>query len=229
MLILNHCSSKDITSLGQEFRNHYHQRLNSFEETAQVCVQKIYEEFRAPDNKPLFVLVRIFRFGLHDDLSPELKEKAKADSRYWLALMGTIGSEPDWCDRRKSKGHQVIPADSPVTPMLQAAFAQIGLQFGQAIDKPFLKNPEALEGSGRLGYFHVPVALNSPYIPDQDFVKTYHIQSVIGIGSEFLGNSAQMTICFGRHPISAEKAEVFAFFNPYMSTLLAVHNDHLWM
>lgn len=230
MIILNEASSTDITAVGRDLLSANRDRKMTFEEAAQIVVNTIYDEFRQSNGDPLFALVRIFRFGEGKDLSNELKARAATDSRFWLSLMGTTGIEANWRDRKLSQGHRVIPADSAVTPMLQQAFSQIGLAFGEQVSAGGLQIHSA--GTPTAGYFFVPEALGSQYIPAQDdFVKPYGIQSVIGIGSTLLNNSSCMCICFSTAPISAADAEKFAAITPYVATLLSIFNkpETLWI
>lgn len=133
MILLQSSDEQTVVQFARQLLNEYRDNLTSFEEAAQVVTDTIHDEFRQPDGNRLFALLRIFRFGARNDIHPELQALATADADFWLTLMASKGAESNWCDRRTSEGHQVIPADSPATPMLQAAFAQIGLDFGQEI------------------------------------------------------------------------------------------------
>ncbi len=177
----------------------------------------------------MFALVRIFRFAPYDELTTELQSVASSDVQQWLALMSSTGVEWDWCDRHRSQGHRAIPADSPATPMLKAAFEQIGLRFGGENNGNILEM-HTHESAGWIKHFHVPVALDSPYVPDQEqFVVPYNIKSVVGIGSPFSDGTAYMLISFSLSPIDTKNAEKFAILNPYIGTLLAsFKRDQIW-
>src|SRR5262249_19231660 len=144
-----------------------------------------------------------------------------------MALMGTIGKERAWCDRRTSQGHKVIPATGDYSPMLRAAFEQIGF------DK---MTPVQQNGAGTLAmqdaemfsnYFYVPNALGSPFIPAQrDFVERYQIRSVVGVGCPFVSGAIYLALCFSIAPIDDAAAKRFAELSSYISTLLAIYEEN---
>ncbi|GAB4516504.1 MAG: hypothetical protein OHK0046_22010 [Anaerolineae bacterium] len=230
MLILKDAKDEDVIALGRELLNRNRDRLTSFEEAAQAIVRGLYNEVCLPDGDPLFVMLRVFRFGTREDLHPELLPLAQEESEHWLTLMASIGTEPDWCDRRLSQAHRILPADAPSSPMLQAAFQQMGLQFGQ-----YKRNDTMLEmhkhtHGGHMRYFYIPEALGSPFVPAQnDFVIPYHIQSVVGFGSMFVNKTAYFCVGFTRQIITEEEAARFAHFNPFAGTLLALYTRrNIW-
>ncbi|MEO1286731.1 MAG: hypothetical protein AAFV93_03110, partial [Chloroflexota bacterium] len=151
--------------------------LHSFEDTANYIVGKIYDDFLNHRGERIFELVRIFRHVTEDDMPPEGQQDVpQAD--HWLALSGTIGREKAWNSRLQSAGHRLLPDDAFETPMLRAALHQLG--FTPDSDG-FIRSLNDLSN-----YFHVEQALGSPYIVAQEeFVKPYGIESVVGIGSMF--------------------------------------------
>lgn len=198
------------------------------ESRAQTLAERLHADFET-DGQPLFSLLRIFRFGPREDLSTELQAMALSEDRYWLALMGTYGEEPDWRDRRKSAAHQVIPADSYATPMLRAAFQQLGLSFGEDIQSEvFRLNGVRDSVLGRS--FYIDQAAGSVYVPDQEFVSRYNIQSVLGIGAPLENSTACLLIGFTSIPLSGDEAATFGLLTPYLMTLLAATNQpgQLW-
>jgi hypothetical protein len=230
-IVLSAVTETDIAKYGQRLFTHYRDQATSFEDAAQKALQDIYQTFQQADGQPLFGLVRVFRFGVYTELNSELQAQASADVEHWLALMGTYGAEAAWCDRRQSQGHRAIPANAPVTPMLRAAFAQIGLKFGEALaQKQHGVQLQRLEDS-YTKYFHVPQALGSDVIPAQtEFVIPYGIASAVGLGSVFMGGAQYMFLGFAKAPISVEDANKFAYLAPSLSTLLAYFNNKqlLW-
>lgn len=229
MLVLSQCDAADIEDYGRSHLQEYQDNLLSFEDAAQITTESIFKTFRTVEDNPFFALVRIFRFGPRGDVNEALLSQSDTDATYWLTLMGSYGLEDAWCHRTGSIGHQLIPADSPATPMLRAAFDQIGLTFG----RPQSLNTITLQGSSGSTlsqYFHVEQALGSPYIPAQDeFVDPYSIQSVLGIGCPFRDQSAYVCIAFSTEAINAEQADMFNSLNPFVGTLLATYNEsRLW-
>jgi hypothetical protein len=231
MLDLHSSDLKAIDEFGRTLMSTYRSTLNSFEEAAIVCVKAIYDEFRQPNGQHTFALVRIYRLCRFDELLPELQAIATPDVPYWMALMGTVGNEPTWCDRRTSQGHKAIRAVGDRSPMLTAAFEQIGLNkiiTERAVDTNSLQMQETTLFTS---YFHVPHALGSPFIPAQhEFVEPYHIQSVVGVGSAFLSNSIHLTLCFADTFLDEDSARKFSELSTYISTLLAIYdgNGVIW-
>jgi len=195
----------------------------TFEGMAQMLCQELFNTFRQADGTPIFALLRIFRFGVYDDLNDILKPKAnQTDASYWLTLMGTMGIQEAWCSRQQSEGHQVIPADSPVTPMLKAAFSEIGLQFGNVIKGEETLVMEANRNDTALRHFFIPTALGNQNIPAQEeFVIPHKIQSVVGIGSPFIDDSAYMCLGFAQAELTRTQATNFSRLNSFVGTLLA--------
>lgn len=227
MIDLKTCSSDSIDGVGRALLTAHRDSLHSFEEVAITCVRSIYDTFRQPDGQNTFALVRIYRLCRYDQLLPELQAIANPAVTEWMALMGTVGSQPEWCNRRTSQGHKAIPAVGERSPMLTAAFEQIGLE--QEAKSSAVTMQEAAPFTK---YFHVPQALDSPVIPAQkEFVERYHIESVVGLGSRFLSNAAYLALCFSTVFISEEAARKFGELSPFVSTLLALYDGSgvLWM
>jgi hypothetical protein len=224
-------SSNDLMSYAQSFykRHIQNEQHESLEHLSNTLVKALYDEFRSADNERLFGLVRVFRFGTFADLPAELQAMIQSQDQYWLALLATMGIEPAWCDRRRSRGHQVIPADDYATPMLRAAFQQIGLKIGGELQEGKIQIVK--DKDLRLtGYFFVPTAIGSPYVPDQAFVKRYGIQSVIGLGAPTLNNSALILLAFARSRFTEKDAEKFGEMSPFLMSALSAYNlpGHLW-
>src|SRR5258706_1263025 len=159
MLNFDTSDLNDVAKFGLSLLTDYRNTLHSFEEAAGLCVRAIYNEFRQPDDQPTFALVRIYRLCRYDELLPELQTIATPEVTHWMALMGTVGTESAWCDRRTSQGHKVIRAVGDRSPMLSAAFEQIGLERLSASD---IVQPNTLpmkSASLLTNYFHVPRAL----------------------------------------------------------------------
>ncbi|MBC8100734.1 MAG: hypothetical protein H7Y11_14935 [Armatimonadetes bacterium] len=225
MIVLQNTTIEAITQFGCELFIKHRSQLNTFESAAQTIVRELYEAFSTPQGDPLFSLVRIFRFSHWDDLSPALQQQALATSQYWLALMGTHGQEAAWGSRHSSMEHQIIPADSAATPMLQAAFQQIGLRFGAEAQTASTLLLHEQNDFSSLQHFYVPQALGSPHIPAQeDFVIPYGIQSVVGFGSPMLRMSAYLCLCFTRSMLTAADVDKFVTLNLFISALLSRFN-----
>jgi hypothetical protein len=120
-----------------------------------------------------------------------------------LSLLATAGAEPAWRDRYASKGHLGIPLLSEhfvsEIPMIAGLIAQLGSSvrwfakvaapagrndnFGVFTESFFVADAGAARDStGRL------------LIPAQDFVRSYNIRAVCGVGGEF-PSSGMILVC----------------------------------
>ncbi len=173
----------------------------SLEQAAQKFIDSFYEEFEES-----LVIARMFMSVPYANL-PQFNQKfvtnlveekgVTSEMQYdtlVLSLLGTRGEEPDWNDRRKSKGHVGIPLVSTefveATPML----ARLLSDFGLGLD--WLKKPYdgwIIDRMGDIaGTFFVPDAKESvdskkrKIIPMQDFVEAYNVHTVFGIGGRYM-------------------------------------------
>ncbi len=227
MITLRNSSPVEISQFGRnQFVKWRNDTLQNFEQAAQAWAQTIYETFREPRENSTFALVRFYRIEKYDNLPPDLRAKAKADWPYAIALVGTYGDEVAWCARQKSKGHQVLDAES-TAPMMRAAIQSIGLTGGPATSEALAMQQDAALSK----YFYVPDAIDSPYVPAQDeFVLPYGIKSVIGFGIRFLSRCAYMALCFSKVSLAETDVEKFVSLLPFVSTSLAAFDERgaLW-
>lgn len=139
-----------------------------------------------------------------------------------LTLLGTVGTEPDWNDRKASKGHRVIPLTDAKQveglPMVAALLHQLGVD----IDALLSASAHLLheEDQDRYGVFHVPIALGSPVVPAQDFVAQHGIESVLGFGGALPTGEVYAVVMFTDVPVPREAARLFE--TVALSTTLAV-------
>jgi hypothetical protein len=231
MIVLSKTQKEAVNQFGRQLFTQNRNGLPSFEAAAQLGVKAIYDEFRQPNGQPAFALVRTYRLSRHDELAPDVQPLIDARSgNFWMALMGTSGDEPAWCDRHQSQGHKAIPIGESQSPMLNAAFEQLGIAFqagGADKEDTLIFKPAA----SMTRFFHVEQALGSPYIPAQDgFVRPYSIQSVLGLASSFVSKSFHLTLCFSKTPVNKDDGEKFAELSSFLSTLYAVYDGKgvLW-
>lgn len=220
MITLQNCQKSDVQHWGHDLYSQYIRGLANFEEAATIAVKSLYEDFITPTGDPLFALVRIFRVTAYDDLPPDLKKLTDPDIQYWIALAGTYGQEQNWCDRHQSVSHGVLSAEH-ATPMLKAALKLAGVKWGsEASDHMPDPHNIAIEH-----YFYIPNAPHHEDIPDQEnFILRYGIQSVIGIGSPFMSQSAYLAVMFSKMPINQTDCNKLIEIAPYLSTLLASYD-----
>ena len=222
---LKTATQQDISSFARALFHKKRNDFSTFEEAAQFSVKHIYESFLDDVGEPMFALVRVFRACTPSELPPE-QDSPPSDDPKWLALFGTVGTEPAWNDRLQSIGHRIIPAGAFSTPMLKASFEALG--FASLGETEFVRNVGATASYTK--FFHVEEADGSPYIVAQDeFVKPYGIQSVIGIGSPFASGAFYMCLGFSKKSITNDEAQRFSQLSPFISTLLANYDSKkLW-
>ena len=201
-------------------------QLTSFEETSQYCADAIYDIFRDVNGESTFALVRIFRLCKTYELPGDNRNRSEQGDQ-WLALMGTAGDEPAWCDRRRSQSHQLVHVDSGLTGMFKECMHQLN---GHVVPIGGRTHVEVGQAS-MMKYFYVADAMASPAIPDKaQFVEPYNIQSVIAFGSSFLSGSFYLCLCFAKTYLGQDKARDFAMMTPHLSTILAAQDyvGNLW-
>jgi hypothetical protein len=217
MIMLDNLHEEEIRKFGAALLRSQRESAKSFEEAAQHIVSDIHKTFTDHAGNPAFPLVRVYRMCQYDALPSDLKPLANAETSLWMTLMATCGLEPAWNDRRQSQGHKVVPAGDQRSPMVAAAFQQIGLD-----EAPSADGLTFSEATFMTRYFHVANAIDNPAIPAQaEFVRPYQIKSVIGLGARFMAGTAHLTLCFSRTPLNEQAARSFATLSAHVSTLLA--------
>ncbi|MBI3925046.1 MAG: hypothetical protein HY319_05860 [Armatimonadetes bacterium] len=187
----------------------------SVEESCALLCSALYEQCRAPGGGASLVLSRVYLalpFSALDSGGARfVRENFGVDpapSDLFLALLGTRGDAPEWCDRKLSRGHRAIPLNrhtATTVPMLARCFQQIGFDLDTILQA---EEGIHLEGLSRsFGVFHVEDALGSPYVPAQDeFVKPYGVKSVVGSGTMLPNGAISIWIGFARQPIERGSA-----------------------
>jgi hypothetical protein len=194
---------------------------STMEDAANSVVRYLYEAFVDPaSGERACALVRFYKTHAFGLLEPDTRQFARGqlgtttadDAMKCLTLLATIGEEPAWCDRRRSRGHQAIPLPSAEIVEQAPMIAQLVKQLG--LDISTLVHPSAPILSRKLekrsyNVFHVETAGGSPYIPAQEFVERYGIRSVIGFGGLLRTGDLFSVILFSRVHVDADSAERF--------------------
>ncbi len=169
--------------------------------------------------RPASALVRIFCTRPFSDLNARQKEFALnllANTEYTastkcLTLLATAGEKPEWNSVTSSKGHLAIPlANLSVVekaPMIASLIQQLGLEIRAVLTPPDDLIVEMDQKTYNV--FHVPHALGSPFIPDQEFVKNHGIKSALGFGGMMPTGDLFAVLIFSKVSISKETAELF--------------------
>jgi hypothetical protein len=149
-----------------------------------------------------------------------------------LSLIGTRGLEPDWNDRRRSKGHVGIPIVSSsfvdAIPMISRLLKDVGVpiewfdthdtdvvthKLGQSMGLFFVEDAsEAVDERDR------------KIIAAQDFVARYGVKSVFGTCGFYDNGQLAVLVVFCREAFSRESVELLAVIGTFLgaTTHLAV-------
>ncbi|MEM9245083.1 MAG: hypothetical protein AAGA67_04995 [Cyanobacteria bacterium P01_F01_bin.153] len=210
-------SLKDMTICGSALRR-IGIGAETMEEVASRIVGYFHDSFVHPDTgKPALALARCFKTESYDGLPESALQAIAANDgeepdkdTQFLTLLGTAGAEPQWNDRRQSKGHQAISLSSKEMIMQLPMIAQLIQQLGLGLDAIFDADLMVDLEQKTFNVFHVPTAPGSPYIPAQgSFVIPYGVRSVLGFGGILPSGSLFAFILFSTVPIPRSAAEQF--------------------
>ncbi|MFD7654288.1 SpoIIE family protein phosphatase [Actinosynnema sp. NPDC059797] len=190
------------------------ERAPDFTAAAEAVVRRLRADFVDERGEPVLQLVRLFSTRRFADLAEDARRVVRAGATAppdpdlrCLALEATAGVEPAWNDPARSRGHRVIPLPDAAAvsgvPMISTLVDELGVRPEDVAAGSFD------DGRGRFGVFHVPVALGSDRVPDQDFVAAYDIASVLGFGGVLPGGDVFCVVLFSRAPIPPDAAELF--------------------
>jgi hypothetical protein len=210
---------RELTTCGAALRGLGGARL-SLEEVATGATEHLYNRFlNQVSGTRSIALARFFLAMPYKELDLELKalvrkklqRKKPSPEMQCLSLLASTGDEAEWNSRFNSVHHRVLPLPDGAFleryPMLRRLVELFEIPMGETAGD--LKSPVDPAGQG-FKVFHVPEALGSPYIPDQDnFVVPYGIQSVLGFGSRLPTGKMFAVLLFSRDRIPTATAELF--------------------
>lgn len=216
----------DMTTCGAALR-----RLGvgaaSLEVVAGRVTRYLYEHLTVgASGPPACPLVRFFKTHLYRDLDPSRQDAAcrrlgreRIDPNVrCLTLLGSTGQQPEWNDPSRSQRYRVIPLIDRESVKQMPMFAQLFHQLDPALLPMLVKAGESLlVDRHEHGYnvFHVKEAKDSPFVPvQQDFVRRYGIESVLGFGGVLPGGELFAVILFSTVPISEDAASLFRLMAP---------------
>jgi hypothetical protein len=220
MLDLRRFTLADMTRCGADLR-HLGRDSGSMEEAAGRIVHYLYGELGDPnDGSHASVLVRFYKTHAFRDLPEELRGFGRhlmpsadlQDSTKCLTLLATAGDEPEWNDRKRSKGHKAIPLPSADVVKQIPMIAQLVRQFGLEVTSLVETRADIIKDLDQRTYnvFYVPNARQSPFIPAQDdFVVPWGVESVLGFGGVLPEGNLFAVIMFARVSIPQPTAEMF--------------------
>ena len=192
----------------------------TMEEAATALCKLFYDELVDGNGMRACALVRFYKthtfselpIGLQGFASRSLAPLHPRDDMNCLTLLATVGDEPAWNSRLRSRGHQAIPLVSPEVVEGAPMIAQLIKQFGMDVREVVRRGDRIVRDlNGRnYGVFYVPKAVGSPYIPAQsDFVLRYGIQSVLGFGGTLASGDLFAVILFSKAPIRESATDHF--------------------
>jgi len=230
---LRNFSLGSMTSCGAALRR-IGAGAESMEEVADHIVRYFHERFVDPGTgEPSLVLARFFKTIDYASLDAGLQRAARDVLARWrprgsvdrfgpeiprpnlkcLTLLATAGQRPEWNDRTRSARHRVIPLSSPGIvarfPMISRLITQCGFDLAVLLmpGRDILVDME----QRTFNVFHVPDAVGSPYVPDQEeFVVPHGVHSVVGFGGVLPPADLFAIILFSRQPIGRDTANMFA-------------------
>ncbi len=200
---------------------------SSLEAVAGRVTRYLHEHLTvAASGPPACPLVRFFKTHPYRDLDPV--RQAAAQQRLGrdqldpevrcLTLMGSAGLEPDWNEPSRSQRFRAIPLLDEATVAQLPMFAQLFHQLDPALLPTLVKPGGSLlldRQEHSYNVFHVKEAKGSPYVPVQeDFVRRYGIESVLGFGGTLPGGELFAVILFSTVPISEDTASMFRAMAP---------------
>lgn len=187
------------------------ERAADFPAAARSVVEQLRAGFVDDAGAPVLQLVRLFTTRRLADLEPDLlgllHDVPQRPDLRCLTLTATAGVEPEWNDPALSGPYRVLALPSAeavaAAPMFSALIRELGISAADLVAGA------EHTGGRRFGVFHVPVALDSPRVPDQDFVARHDIASVLGFGGVLPDGGIFCVVMFSRAHIPSGAAEQF--------------------
>jgi hypothetical protein len=235
MYALNEYTVANLRAFQERLRESV-DRCTSIEQASQHLVDLLFHEFAG------VVLVRVYAIhGLQVLPQPnrewlEALARAKGVAALLgpatpvMSLVGTRGVEAAWNDRKLSKGHVGIPLVSrefvETIPMVAALLSDFGASVTSRRSDGGMQI-EGLLGGSRAGIFYVDDAATAvdargrKIIPEQDFVATYEVKTVFGIGGAWASGERVACIVFTRQSVERSVVRRVA---PILSVFLAATN-----
>jgi hypothetical protein len=190
---------QDATALDEASQTFAQTLSEEFEETVLARVFSTVAFRLLPEASRTFVSEAARAAKIEGLLTPELPV---------LSLMGTYGLERQWRQRALSKRHLGFPLASDdftkSLPMISALLSQLGFKPPDRREDTRGIRVDHLLGGQAAGVFHVEDARTSvdsqgrKIIPAQDFVATYDVRTVYGMGGCWPDGSFVTCIVFTR-------------------------------
>jgi hypothetical protein len=211
-------SMSDVVRSGNTLRSHPANEPDMMAVSGRIA-RYLFDEYRAVDGRPAFVLARLYKTHEFGGLPSDLQSFARAlmpdetitEVTKCLTLLGTAGTQPEWESPQQSKGHRSIPLASVATverlPMVAMLFRDLGLEIRSLL----FESSQLLVDSDKQTYnvFYVADAAGSPFIPAQDFVLGHGVRSVVGFGGILPDGNLFAVILFASLALTRDQAQLF--------------------
>ena len=214
-------SLKDMTTCGVALRQ-IGMGATCMEEVADKTVRYLYDNLGDETGEPTSLLVRFFiTYPLHemkDDLQKHVQKvlgRLPEDPELSCqVLLATAGEKPEWNDRQHSVYYKALPLTEEIVDA-NPMFTQVSDMFGIMMKRSVVPDPEFLVELEQKtsNVFHVPDAVGSAYVPDQDhFAIPFGVRSVLGFYGVLPSGNLFTVIIFSRTLIPRETTEYFKTF-----------------
>ena len=212
----------------------------SLEGAAGLIVRYLYDHCVTPAGDRSCALVRFYKTHRYGAMAPALQRFAAAQlgdippraSMRCLTLLATVGDEPEWNARQRSKGHQAIPLPSAEAVQAAPMILQLVKELGLDVETLVSSASPQVRGTDARTYdvFHVEQALGSPFIPAQrEFVERYGVASVVGFGGLLRSGELFVLMLFSRETIPVRSATRFRTIAlDVRSSLFAFDDAQTW-
>lgn len=211
-------SLKDMATCGTALRRLGEGAAN-MEEVADRMVRYLYDHLGDARGQRATALVRFFitrpycelEHGLQQHVDGYLGHPPADPNLKCQTLLATVGDDPQWHSRHNSRYYKVHPLSKEIVDA-NPMFAQVSEMFGIVLDQAVDPDPGLIIDQEQQTYniFHVPDAVDNPYVPDQDdFVAPYGIQSVLGFYGLLPSGNLFTIIIFSKVAIARDMTDYF--------------------
>ncbi|MCB9420214.1 MAG: sensor histidine kinase [Ardenticatenaceae bacterium] len=209
---------KDMTTCGAALRQ-LGADAASMEEAANRIIRYLYDHLVDADGERATALVRFFITRPYHTLSPDLQQHVNGflpqppddPELKCQTLLATIGDNPVWHSRHKSRFYKVHPLSKEIVDV-NPMFGQVSQVFGIVLEQAVNRDPGLVLDLEQETYniLHVPDARDNAYVPDQaDFVIPYGIRSVLVMFSLLPSGNIFTIVLFAKVVVPRELIDYF--------------------
>lgn len=202
----------------------------SMEGVSRQAVAAIRAAFQTPDGDSAIVLVRIFQTTVWEHLTPQLRSYAMArmtpgaspEGTRCMALLGTLGDRPTWCDRHASRDHQALPLiGTDVVRRVPLALTVLDHLVGADAQRDSESYHDEQGRPARVAVHLVSDAAGSPLVPAQWLIDGYGVTAALGLGGILPNGEVFTAVLFSRVAIDTVTAHRFGAVTEALRSALA--------